>query len=100
MNCGIPTASAASRPFQSMIVALRSFDWLRIGVVAVRETWMAISNAIVSRAPRITSAVIGSTAGIFFARGFGLAAFFFGRGVFLSVLVATAISYASYRVAT
>ena len=38
MNCGIPTDSAASRPFQSRIVALRSFDWLRIGVVAVRDT--------------------------------------------------------------
>ena len=38
MNCGMPTDSAASRPWASRIVALRSLDWLRIGVVAVRET--------------------------------------------------------------
>ena len=38
MNCGMPTDSAANLPLWSRIVALRSFDWLRIGVVAVRET--------------------------------------------------------------
>ena len=42
-------------------VALRSFDWLRIGVVAVRETYSAISKQTVSMPPRITSAVTGST---------------------------------------
>src|SRR5271157_5157701 len=60
MNWGIPTESAASRPRPSRIVALRSFDWFRIGVVAVRETCVAISKATVSSAPRITSAVTGS----------------------------------------
>src|SRR2546430_15040574 len=89
MTGGMPTASAARRPFQSMIVALRSFDWLRIGVVAVRETWIAISNAIVSKAPRMTSAEIGSifTAGRFFARD---RATFFGLWT-LRVLVVVAI---------
>ncbi len=38
MNWGMPTDSAASRPCESKIVALRSLDWLRIGVVAVRLT--------------------------------------------------------------
>src|SRR5205823_4259239 len=77
MNCGIPTESAVRRPFQSMIVALRSFDWLRIGVVAVRETWIAISKAIVSKAPRMTSAEIGSIlASERFALARGLATFF------------------------
>ena len=38
MNCGMPTDSAASLPVAPRIVALRSLDWLRIGVVAVRET--------------------------------------------------------------
>ncbi len=51
-------ASARSR-----IVALRSFDWLRMGVVAVRDTYVAISKQIVSIAPRTTSAVTGSTVG-------------------------------------
>ncbi len=95
MNCGIPTDSAARRPFQSMIVALRSFDWLRIGVVAVRETWIAISNAIVSSPPRTTSAVMGST---FAARGF----FAFGAGFLADpffFLVATAMG-SPYLVAT
>ena len=40
-------------------VALRSFDWLRIGVVAVRETYFAISKHTVSMPPRMTSAVTG-----------------------------------------
>jgi len=35
MNCGMPTESAASCPWASRIVALRSFDWFRIGVVAL-----------------------------------------------------------------
>ena len=39
------------------MVALRSLDWLRIGVVAVRETYVAISKQMVSMAPRTTSAV-------------------------------------------
>ena len=38
MNWGMPTDRAARRPVASMMVALRSFDWLRIGVVAVRDT--------------------------------------------------------------
>ena len=63
MNCGMPTESAARRPWPSRIVALRSFDWLRIGVVAVRDTYVAISKQMVSIAPRTTSAVTGSTVG-------------------------------------
>ena len=44
MNCGMPTERAAeSRPRPSRIVALRSFDWFRMGVVAVSETCVAIS---------------------------------------------------------
>src|SRR6516162_7842647 len=62
MNWGIPTDSAARRPFQSWIVALRSLDWLRIGVVAVRDTNVAISKQTVSMAERMTSAVTTSTA--------------------------------------
>src|SRR5205807_8201427 len=69
MNWGTPTSRAASRPCSSRIVALRSFDWLRIGVVAVSDTCVAISNAIVSNAPRMTSAVTGSILG--FAARFG-----------------------------
>ena len=61
MNCGMPTDSAASLPCASRMVALRSFDWLRIGVVAVRETYAAISKHTVSIAERTTSAVTGST---------------------------------------
>jgi hypothetical protein len=38
MNCGMPTESAARRPSPVRIVALRSFDWLRMRVVAVRDT--------------------------------------------------------------
>ena len=38
MNCGMPTDSAARWPVASRMVALRSLDWLRIGVVAVRDT--------------------------------------------------------------
>ena len=63
MNCGMPTDSAASRPRASSTVALRSFDWLRIGVVAVRETYSAISKQTVSMPPRMTSAVTRSTVG-------------------------------------
>ena len=63
MNCGMPTESAASRPCASRTVALRSFDWLRIGVVAVRETYSAISKQTVSMPPRMTSAVTRSTVG-------------------------------------
>ncbi len=48
MNCGMPTLSAASRPRASSTVALRSFDWFRIGVVAVRLTYVAISKQTVS----------------------------------------------------
>ena len=59
MNCGMPTDSAARRPCPSRIVALRSLLWLRIGVVAVRDTNVAISKQIVSIAERITSAVTG-----------------------------------------
>ena len=44
-------------------MALRSFDWLRIGVVAVRDTYSAISKQTVSIPPRMTSAVTGSTVG-------------------------------------
>jgi hypothetical protein len=43
MNCGIPTLRAARHPEASRMVALRSFDWFRMGVVAVRLTWVAIS---------------------------------------------------------
>jgi hypothetical protein len=43
MNCGMPTLRAASAPRPSRMVALRSFDWFRIGVVAVRLTCVAIS---------------------------------------------------------
>ena len=57
MNCGMPTDSAASRPLPSRIVALRSLLWFRIGVVAVRDTYVAISKHTVSIAPRSTSAV-------------------------------------------
>ena len=32
---------------------MRSFDWLRIGVVAVRDTYSAISKQTVSMPPRI-----------------------------------------------
>lgn len=42
------------------MVELRSFDWLRIGVVAVSDTYVAISKHTVSMADRTTSAVIGS----------------------------------------
>ena len=53
----VPTSSrSTSRPCASRIVALRSFDWLRIGVVAVRDTYSAISKHTVSMPPRITSA--------------------------------------------
>ena len=38
MNWGMPTDSAARRPSASRMVALRSLDWFRIGVVAVRDT--------------------------------------------------------------
>src|SRR5450631_2947959 len=61
MNWGMPTLRAARRPLPSRMVALRSLDWLRMGVVAVRETYMAISKHMVSMAPRMTSAVTGST---------------------------------------
>src|SRR5579862_2651353 len=61
MNWGMPTDSAARRPFQSWMVALRSLDWLRIGVVAVRDTYVAISKQTVSIADRMTSAVTAST---------------------------------------
>jgi hypothetical protein len=61
MNWGMPTLRAARRPLPSRMVALRSLDWLRIGVVAVRETYMAISKQTVSMVPRMTSAVTGST---------------------------------------
>ena len=61
MNCGIPTDSAASRPRPSRMVALRSLLWLRIGVVAVRDTKVAISKQMVSIPDRMTSAVTGST---------------------------------------
>ena len=57
----MPTDSAASRPGASRTVALRSFDWFRIGVVAVRDTYSAISKQTVSMPPRMTSAVTGST---------------------------------------
>ena len=57
MNWGMPTDSAASLPLWSRMVALRSFDWLRIGVVAVLDTYVAISNETVSMAERITDAV-------------------------------------------
>ena len=40
-------------------MALRSLLWLRIGVVAVRDTYVAISKQMVSIAPRMTSAVTG-----------------------------------------
>ncbi len=59
----MPTDSAANRPLASSTVALRSFDWLRIGVVAVRDTNSAISKHTVSMPPRMTSAVTGSTVG-------------------------------------
>src|SRR3954451_17404101 len=62
MNCGIPTESAARRPLASRIEPLRSLDWLRMGVVAVRLTYVATSQHTVSIAPRMTSAVTGSTA--------------------------------------
>ena len=62
MNCGMPTDSAARRPDASSMVALRSLVWFRIGVVAVRDTYVAISKHMVSIAPRMTSAVTGSTA--------------------------------------
>ncbi len=42
MNCGMPTLRAARRPLRSRMVALRSLDWFRMGVVAVRETYMAM----------------------------------------------------------
>ena len=42
------------------MVALRSLDWLRMGVVAVRDTNVAISKQTVSMAERITSAVTRS----------------------------------------
>jgi len=42
-------------------VALRSLDWFRIGVVAVRDTYVAISKQTVSIAERMTSAVTAST---------------------------------------
>jgi hypothetical protein len=61
MNWGMPTDRAASRPRQSNTVALRSLLWFRIGVVAVRDTYVAISKQMVSIAPRTTSAVTGST---------------------------------------
>ncbi len=58
---GMPTLSAGQPARPSRMVALRSFDWLRMGVVAVRDTYMAISKQTVSMVPRMTSAVTGST---------------------------------------
>src|ERR1700736_5340643 len=63
MNCGIPTDRAPSRPCESRMVALRSLLWFKIGVVAVRDTNVAISKQIVSSIDRITSAVTEATAG-------------------------------------
>src|SRR5262249_20173114 len=60
MNCGMPTESAASCPRASRMVALRSFDWFRIGVVAVRLTCVAISEERVWNARRMVSLVPGS----------------------------------------
>src|SRR5260370_8039815 len=60
MNCGIPTDRAPSRPCASRMVALRSLLWFRIGVVAVRDTYVAISKQMVSSIDRMTSAVTGS----------------------------------------
>ena len=48
MNWGMPTLRAARRPWPSRMVALRSLDWFRIGVVAVRDTYIAISKQTVS----------------------------------------------------
>src|SRR5665213_1491164 len=63
MNWGMPTDRAESRPFASKMVALRSLLWLRMGVVAVRETKVAISKQTVSMAERMTSGVTRSTSG-------------------------------------
>src|SRR5580693_9207722 len=60
MNWGTPTERAARRPLASRMVAFRSLLWLRMGVVAVRETYVAISKHTVSIAERITSAVTRS----------------------------------------
>jgi hypothetical protein len=43
------------------MVALRSLDWFKMGVVAVRDTYIAISKQMVSMPPLITSAVTEST---------------------------------------
>src|SRR6516164_1140635 len=72
----MPTLSAASRPLPSRMVALRSLDWLRMGVVAVRDTYMAISKQTVSIVPRMTSAVTGSTAPPAMRRSLGPASAF------------------------
>src|ERR1700693_1424307 len=60
MHCGIPTDNAARRPWPSRMVALRSLLWFKIGVVAVRDTYVAISKQMVSSIDRMTSAVTGS----------------------------------------
>src|ERR1700722_17792498 len=60
MNWGMPTLRAARRPLPSRMVALRSLDWFKMGVVAVRLTYIAISKQTVSMVPRMTSAGTGS----------------------------------------
>src|SRR3990172_5745313 len=59
-SCGIPTERPAKRPCASMMLALRSFDWLMIADEAQRPRWVATSKQIVSKAPRRIPALTGS----------------------------------------
>src|SRR3546814_19516980 len=60
-RCGVPTDTPASRPCASMMLPLRSFDWLMIGDDAARPRCVAASKQTVSNAPRMIAAVTGST---------------------------------------
>jgi len=42
-SCGMPTEMPASRPWASMMLALRSLDWLMMADEAERPRWVAVS---------------------------------------------------------
>src|ERR1700736_4378943 len=60
-SCGVPTDTAARRPWASSTLPLRSFDWLMMADEADRPRWVAASKHTVSKAPRMMPAVTGST---------------------------------------
>src|SRR5579864_330449 len=74
-SCGVPTDTAARRPWASSTLPLRSFDWLMMGDDADRPKWVAASKHTVSKAPRMIPAVTGSTVAAV-GRGARLAASF------------------------